>query len=411
MGIRGLVLYSFVFAFTFATTSYAQSKKINILWGQFSRPWTLNLVKEEIEKPLKLSAPADHAQVNELNLNIIPPNPFKITDFDFFVGLSRPYEDEGIGLVPEITDTQAAWFDQAVARNELPDIFVVAGHQVISEGWHNESEHMFLFLPTLLQTLRNHKSARIFFDHIRMAVLWGCNTMTNLEPHGPNGEYLTPEQIKAIYDSGPKGRLQVIGDGEKVNTLEFYRQRLYREYGPGHKKVEYVRSQKAEVCLTRPYTNCPVTNLDRVLPDSYLFDGSHLYNYPYLMKRVFPNATMVFGFSSASPAEEIRVQIFKATLEKTYADLNASFKNSGKKINNILYPLVLQPNDPTLSDDLNRMIIKSLRKNWTIQTDAMNRNRPSGSISPVYPELDADGVLGASLARGSKQYGAFEERK
>jgi hypothetical protein len=410
MKIKGSFSFFLITFFILESASFAQQKKVNILWGQFSRPWTLDLVKSEIEKPVKLSDPTTAAHVDELNLNLIPANPFNITDADFFLGLSRPYEGETVGAIPEISDAQAAWFDRAVAAGQLPDVFVVAGHQVISEGWHNDAERMFMFLPTLLQSLKNHKSAQIFFDHIRLAVLWGCNTMTDLEPHGPNGEYLTPEQIKTIYNSGPKGRLQVIGAVDKVNTLEFYRQRLYREYGPGNKKVEYVRSREQEKCLTKPYINCPVTNLDRILPDKYLFDGSHVYNYPYMMKRVFPSATVVFGFSSASPPEETRVKIFQETLDKTYADLNAAFKQSGKKINNILYPLTMQPNNPLLSDDLNRMIIKSLRKNWTLSSDAMNRNRPSGSISPAYPDLDADGVLGAPLSRGSKQYGPFEAR-
>jgi hypothetical protein len=234
--------------------------------------------------------------------------------------------------------------------------------------------------------------------------------MTNLEPHGPKGEYLSPEEIKAKYFSSPQERAKMVGSADKVNTLEFYRQRLFREYGPSNKKEEYVRTKNEEICLVKPYTNCTITNLDRIMPDSYLYDGSHLYNYPYMMKRLFPNATMIFGYSSASPSEEIRVKIFQEMLDKTYADLNASFAAMGKgKINNVLFPLTLQPSDPRLNNDLNRMIIKVMRKNWTIATDTMNRNRPSGSISPAYPDLSADGVLGAPLARGSFQYGPFED--
>ena len=108
--------------------------------------------------------------------------------------------------VPQITEAQAQWFDRMVASGNLPDVFVVAGHQVISEGWHNHSETLFMFLPTLLSTLTKHPSARAFFDHIRIAVLWGCNTMTNLEPHGDNGEYLNPEQIKKLYFFRPRGQ-------------------------------------------------------------------------------------------------------------------------------------------------------------------------------------------------------------
>ena len=202
----------------------------------------------------------------------------------------------------------------------------------------------------------------------------------------------------------------MIGTPEKVNTLAFYRARLAREYGPGGDKYEYTLSRSQEKCEDKPYSLCKITNLNRIMPDSYLWDGNHWYNYPYMMKRLFPNANIVFGYSSASPDEKRRVQIFKATLDRTYQDLNSKFKSSGKKINNILFPLVLPKGDPQISDDLNKEIIKSLRTNWTIMSDSMNRNRPSGSISPVYPELDAQGVLGAPLVRGSKQYGPFEPR-
>jgi hypothetical protein len=366
----------------------------------------LQILETELEKPIKLNDAQSPATVHILDLTTILTNPFKVSPDDFDLGTSRPYPKEPVGPIPTVSERQAAWFDQIVAAGNLPDVFVVAGHQVISEGWHNEAESKFLFLPTLLETLKKSQSARIFFAHIKLAVLWGCNTMTDLEPRGPHGEYLSPEEIKELYDSGPKGKLAVIGSADKVNTLEFYRARLAREYGPGSEHYEYTRDPKAEKCEAKPYGNCDVTNLDRVMPDSYLWDGNHFYNYPYMMKKLFPMASLIFGFSSASPEERIRAHIFRETLDHSYADVNAELKASGKKINNLLLPLISENSD----ENLDKQIIKSLRKNWTLMTDSMNRGRPSGSITPIYPDLDGDGVLGAPLNHGSPQYGPYEEK-
>jgi hypothetical protein len=405
--MRGRVYLCIAIAIFLSNSANAEPRKINILWGALSRPWTLQLVTQELEKPIHAGDVAP-ATVNVLNLTTLQNfNPFRLTPRDFSLGLSRPYEGETIGPVPGITPEQAAFFDKMVETNQYPDVFVIAGHQVISEGWHNEAESMFLYLPTLLDTLRTYPNARKFFDHIRLAVLWGCNAMTDLEPHGPHGEFLDSAAIKALYNSGPAGKALVIGSEDKVNTLEFYRSRLAREYGPGSAKFEYTRSRSKEKCFgPGKYDNCDVTNLDRILPDKFLFDGSHLYNYPYMMKRVFPNTTLVLGYSSASPSEEERVKILKATFDKSYGDLNLELKASGKRINNILYPLV----DPASPDTLNKEIIKVIRKNWTLESNAVNRERPSGSITPLYPDLDADGVLGAPLSRGSYQYGPYEKR-
>ena len=76
----------------------------------------------------------------------------------------------------------------------------------------------------------------------------------------------------------------------------------------------------------------------------------------------------------------------------------------GKSITNLLLPLIKDG----YSDDLKKLIISALRKNWTEETYHRNRNRPSGSISPLFPELENGSILGAPFSGGSPQYGPYE---
>ena len=288
-----------------------------------------------------------------------------------------------------------------------------------------------MFLPTLLKAVKHNPNAQKFFANVRVAILFGCNTMTNLEPHGDHGEYLSPEVIKENYDKGGKYKEAMIGKPDEVNTLEFYRSRLAREYGPDDPKhYEYTRNRKDEKC-EKKYDHCAVTYLDRILPDNGLFGGYtdpktgkfvgyHDYNYPYKMKLLFPKAKIILGFSSASPAEERRVKILEATFNDTLRDVNAWIKDQpdlkGQVISNILFPLISDNTDEK-SVRIQKAIVAALRKNWTVETYDRNFqeprpghivHRPSGSVSSVFPELENDSILGATFPDiTSKQYGPY----
>ena len=286
------------------------SATTHVYWAAFTNRGTIDVVLNELHK-------APGSDIREIDIPIDPdqhPNPFKSVSEDFDVGQYLPDPGQTPSAPPSLEPRDAEWFEDRVSRDELPQIFVIGGHQVISEGWHNHAETRFMFLPTLLQTLQSTPAAREVFGSVKLAILWGCNAMTNLEPHGPAGEYLDPGQIRLRYESGLQGRKTRIGSEARTNSLEFYKARLALEYGPnsptGH--YEYTRNVNDERCLgPGRYERCSITNLERIMPESGLFDGSHRYNYPYMMKRLFPGAYLVLGFSSASPSESERTLIFQ----------------------------------------------------------------------------------------------------
>jgi len=403
--------------------------QIDILWGEFTRPASLFLINSELEKsihvPVNGVPGAKSTHGNYINFaNLKTSNPFFVThdaphEGDFYVGTYLPNANEKKGPIPTVPEKDAQWFDKLIAAKHSPKVFIIGGHQVISEGWHNDAESDFMFLPTLMKTISNNPAARRVFEGIKIAVLFGCNTMTNLEPHADDGHLMSSNEIKNLYFSGPAGKQRVLGgyNDAQVNTLDFYRGRLANEYGPNSDHYEYTRATgDPEKCSgPGPYDHCGLTNLDRIMPDSGLWDQTHRYNYPYMMRRIFPNANIILGFSSASPSEEERVKILKTAIDGTYADVNADLKKHPdpngkvKVINNILLPLV----EDGYTDSLKRSIISSLRKNWTLATYKMNRLRPSGSISPAYPDLDAKSILGVPTllpptAKKSLQYGPTE---
>jgi hypothetical protein len=390
--------------------------EIKMLWVPLNRVATYTLLKQSFEKPC--ADPVDGMVQPKLHTTIAPGmdhglmNPFALADKDFRTG-AHLTNQTAYGPIPTVTANDASWFDQQVADNNLPDVFMVGGHHVISEGWHNDPETDFLYMPTLLDTISKSDSARKIFDHVKLAVLWGCNTMTDLEPHGKNGEYLDSPEIESIYKSGPDGRREMLGltSGEvKWNSLEFYKQRLASEYGIGTKSYEYTRKSAAERCDINPgdpFKNCPVTNLERIMPESYLFDGNHVYDEPMRMKQIFRNAYLVLGFSSASPSEEQRAKILSLVLKEATRDLNSELSaNHQTSQDNILYTIIADGTEKSV-----RMkAIELVRKHWTIETYKLNRERPSGSITPAFPELDANGVFNTKAPEHTPLFAPYEQR-
>lgn len=367
--------------------------KVQMAWGAMTRPWTRNLILEELGKSAKVtSLPFSRLDQKTSDLR----NPFLITPGDFWTLFHRSWAPHPAGPAPQVAPGELTWFDDQVQKSALPTVFVIGGHHVISQGYHNDPETMFMYTPTLLKTIRSYPSARQYFDSVKFAVLWGCNTLTDLEPHGPNGEHLDPQQIEALYRTSPEGKTQVIGTAQANNTLEFYRARLAREYGEWRAKegkYEYTRNPKKERCegtSTAPYQNCKVTNVDRILPDRLLWDGDHALNGGLVHREIFRNARLVLGYNSASPSEEGRVKIFETALKQTKEDLNRGIAPSSPDY--VANPIAEIISDQTPAPRLER-IIQVFRSAWTEATTRLNRARPSGSITPALPQLDSDGMF------------------
>ena len=393
----------------------ASHPAVKLLWVPTNRTATNVVLKKEFEAEVYGSSILSVKP--DLEITTAPftagehPNPFGITDKDFNTGWFLSHPDETQGPVPTIAPADAAWFDELIAKNKIPDVFEVGGHHVISEGWHSDNEHHFLFAPTFIDALNTYPSIRTVFDHVKVAFLWGCNTMTNLEPHGLNGEFLSTSQIKDIYDGSPEGRLRMIGlskpNGAPLyNSVEFYKQRLNSEYGKNSRRWEYTRIKSEETCKG-PYTDCRVTDLERVMPESFLWDGTHRFNEPIRMKQIFRKAYLVLGFSSASPSEERRAFILQTTMDRTRAALNAGKKDTDLSyIRNVLYTIE-SDDTPTR---LRKEVIEEVRKQWTIATNEYNADRPSGSITPAFPDLDKNGVFNVVVSKRTPAYAPYEAR-
>lgn len=413
--------------------AWVHAEPIRIAWLGLSRPWTKNLVERyisdpELEQPLLVSPPKEASKESPKERKCIPdpveedscsqaegfnraaskfafsqlpassklvamvdevpissdakPNPFHITSNDFAVGDSLPWPPtRRVGDIPSSSAADLSWFSNKA--NESPDVLILAGHHVISEGFHNDQEDKFLFIPHLAKTLASHAPARSYFGHIKLAILFACNTLTNLEPHHDDGSVMSPDEIRRLYMSDMAGRDRVIGAPSVINSLEFYKRRLATEYGPGMPEYAYTRDPKAENCSgPGQFDNCHVANLDRILPESGLYDGSHRYNEALTAQNLFPGAYLVLGFSSASPSEELRVQILQAAVKM--ADKELELKNQ-----NVIKLIV----DPATSDADRRRAVMALRTAWETVTYKMNRHRPSGSITPAYPDIDGGYVM------------------
>lgn len=375
-----------------------------ILWGPFSNEYALDVFKDEIQKRLPDgTAPKAETVAFKIPQSTAPSsrngeeaagNPFNIGDNflsgDYFVPAGRTP-----GPVPETSPRDAAWFQELADKKICPRFFIIAGHQVISHGWHDHEETRFLFLPTLRETAKKYPAARQILSCVKVAVLFGCNTMTNLEPHRADGAGYSPEEIRALYESGAEGKKRVLGSAVSANTLDFYRERLAREYGPTnpHGLFEYYRDKSLEKCvLTRKRNgqDWPVENLDCVMPDRGLFDGTRRYNYPFIARELFPNAALVLGFSSASPDNKPASLILQATFDQSRKEINGGLpQTSPAYLENILHPLT----DDDAPLELKKRIVAAIRRNWSLVTFRRNRGRPSGSITPRFPEFDRDGII------------------
>lgn len=327
---------------------------------------------------------------DKINMVILPtmpnssPNPFMAAPKDFNVGDYLPWPlNTPPGMFPTPSRQQLDWYDEQLRKSLAPDVFVIGGHHVISQGYHDDAELSFIFQPSLFWAVENDRAARAYFDHVKVAILFGCNTLTNLEPHRADGSAMEPDEIRKLYESGPQGRQAVLGTAAATNTLEFYKSRLAKEYGPRSHKYQYTRNAAKEQCdPSSPTSWCPVSNLERIMPDSGLFDGSRRYNEALKARELFRNAYLVIGFSSASPSEEKRVLYLQRAVRMATKELGLSGKNA--------MDLIVGDQTP---EPLRKRAIISLRRAWERVTFLANRQRPSGSITPRYPDIDRGYVM------------------
>jgi hypothetical protein len=315
-------------------------------------------------------------------------NPFGISHYNFDVGPYRLSPDER-GKAPLITPQAHKWFASQVAQGLVPDVVIIGGHHAPGLGWHshfikNDNYYERSLVSTrLFASARRFKVVRDYFANVKMAVIGGCWALANLEPHGRRGEYLSPSDIARIYFTGAPGRAAMLGEVSDPHTLAFQRHELTTLYSNRYKPTA-----ELEDCSRPTKKYCHTFHVDRVLPDYALFDGSHTYNAASLMRRLFPNAAMVIGFHSPSPYANRAGAIYRSAFANAREDLRHERIN-GQPVASPLRALI----DSGISKNDRRRILNSLRVQWTRATYRMNRGRTAGSITPAFPDLDADGLF------------------
>ncbi len=397
---------TFIFHFTAQAADTNQSKKIvRILFIQLGSRGLVQSIQQHLGKDFDVQI--TRVPMDKQN------NPFNVTSDGFHIGNSRPTANEKFQYPPIANNL--SWFDQfdpqkvtAQALNEvLPDILVISGHAIAGLGWHSDEmdpgENYYqqsFYLAGFVHTLRSHPGARNLFKNIKMVMLGGCNSLVNFEPHYTNGAFLNSKQIAAIYNykslnTNHSGISYVIGNATTFNTLDFYRRRLTRLY-----PLDFTLDPYQERCTLRVAglapDHCQTLDLNRVLPDYGLFNESHMFNYPYMMKRIFPKAALILGFAGSSDYAPRTKEMLFETLQASLQELNAN----GAGLSNVLSPII-DKDSKNISRELKKIILQSIRKNWAIQT-YRGLGRIGSSITPTFPEVDANGPF-ADLSGDSKR--------
>lgn len=132
-------------------------------------------------------------------------NPFGVTLNDFKTESYLPSPQRG-GEIPATASRSVEWFKTQHDAQNVPDVFTIGGHHVISEGYENSDEELYIFEPTLMRAVKNNAYVNAYFSHVKLAILWGCNTLTNLEPRDTKENLLIPEEIKRNYYGSADGR-------------------------------------------------------------------------------------------------------------------------------------------------------------------------------------------------------------
>jgi len=341
--------------------------------------------------------------------NIKQQNPFGFSRYNFDTGGYRPADISQMTAPPVISERDASWYQEQLDQDLVPDILYIGGHQIPGMGWHSDETDAndyylrSIYFPTLLESVKKYPAMKEYFARIKIIFIGGCWGLANLEPHGPHGEYLSPQAIEKIYFSSAKGRSQMLGNIYSRHSLEYQRHELYTLYDG-----DFSNGPKAEVCRDPVnFKDCLTFNAQRVLPDIGLYDGSHSYNYPYLMKHLFSGAYLVFGFHSPSPYNENVAPMYRTAFDWTRQKIGAN--------ENLFLDLL----DPGVSVEQKKQLVQTLRLNWTKATYRLNREaidanrfvpRPAASISPIFPELDANGPFVGEGMEWAPTYAPYEER-
>ena len=378
------------------------------------------LAQNVVEELLRPNPNFQNRPVIMLRPNIdVQDNPFAVSKWGRQTGLTRTGNEIKNENTPLMTDKMVQWFEDLEAKDIHPEVFIVNGHHLVSMGfesdntWETKYKSQFglpielsqrnLYLPTIIKSRSHFPAIARFFDHIKLVFIGGCEGLANLEPkgNGISGRALTPAEIKTRIEGGQKKLM--LGDSSTGDGLEGYRDDLVRVY-PG----SYTNRAEEEVCVdTSNKLNCEIFDVNRILPDSGLWDGNHMYNMPYQMKRLFPKALGVFGFNTPSPVTP--GNIWKQAFNESRRKL---------QIDNFFQNLI--------SDDVStaqkKEIIQRLRISWTKATQQLNsrtRNkkivyRISGSITPAFPELDRNGIFaydpGAPIYAEGPAFAPYEVR-
>lgn len=344
---------------------------------------------ETIESELKRTLP------NEANRPIVflrpsmnaANNPFGVTRSSFNMGYSRTMNGNRDDLIPLFNSEMVKWFSDLEAKNIRPDIFIINGHHTPGLGFYSNSTwntgvkdqygqaiefyNQALFMPSLYKSAEKIPVVNRFFANIKMVFIGGCWGLANLQPKefGDHGRLLTKVEIFNAYKSGQMNVAK--GSLSNPHSLAYQKNELTTIYAD-----DYSKNAAGETCTDSTKTHCERYAIDRILPDSGLWDGSDMYNIPLKMKRLFPNAYGIFGFHRPSPFNP--GSIWRSAFSKARTVL---------KTNNILSSLL----SDSVSNETKKTMVQKLRIAWTKSSFALNRGRANGSITPAFPELDQNG--------------------
>ncbi|MBC7742716.1 MAG: hypothetical protein H7061_10990 [Bdellovibrionaceae bacterium] len=346
-------------------------------------------------------------------------NPFAVSKYGFEVGSAFVNGEFNEAGVPVFSAKMLDWFQELENKNIKPEVFIINGHHSIGLGFSSDAEWNMkdknqpersyelsmrsLYLPTILKSQQRFAVVKRFFENIKLAFIGGCEGLANLEPKefGVSGRALKLDEIKERYETGD--RKIIVGDKAAGTGLAHYKYDLATTYNE-----HFTENASDEACFDSVLKRgCQVHHVERILPDSGLWSDSHPYNRPLQMKQLFPKAYAVFGFNTPSP---LRPGII---WENTFAEARRS-----SAVTNILAPI--------LSDEISlaekRNLVQKLRVAWTKSTLRLNKrgignkvvNRVSGSITPAFPELDANGIFaygnGESEVSGAPKFAPYEIR-
>jgi len=331
--------------------------------------------------------------------NFETTNPFNISKLNFDLGeVFATSEKTNILEVPIAGESDLTWFQRARQTGNLPDFMIISGHHVPGLGWHShytwgDKEYYThsLLLASMLRLREENADAKAFFDNVKFVFISGCWGMANLEPHKKDGSYLSTAALRSLYASGEEGQQMVRGTAKQFYSLAGQRHELTTLYAG-----DIAPKKENAICEPGKPNRCTTYFVNDILSDQGLLDGSHRYNQPYNMRKLFPHAALVFGFHSPSPYNHIVKTMLAKTLSRARQSSRIETQDQSYA-NNIIHSII---SDQT-PEQTKKHLIQAFREAWTTVTWENNQGsmpfysggRPGSSITPAYPELDNDGIF------------------